>query len=363
MKRWIGSILTGVVALSLLGGCGNQAQESNGTAQGQDALLDGQELILYTWEGMFPDEVISGFETETGCEVIYQNFTYDEEMLEKLTQTEGGEYDLIFADDYIIEQAIDAGLVQTLDQSQIPNIKHENPIFKGQFFDKNNEYTVNYGAGIPLLVYDPNAIDFEITGYQDLWNEELNDSIALIANNRVITGMVLLSMGESMNTEDIAKIEEAGKKLQSLAPNVRLIKDDNTQTALLTGEASVAYLYTSQVYEALNNNPELKVVVPEEGVGFGLMSGFIPSQAPNSEAAHAFLNYIMEPETFAKCTEFTGYYCTNKDAEAFIAEENKDLLVIPEDLKGEMIENIGTEANDVHQKVWTEFKAATGTTE
>ena len=70
MKRWVGSILTGVVALSLLGGCGKQAQENNGTAQGQDALLDGQELILYTWEGMFPDEVISGFETETGCEEI-----------------------------------------------------------------------------------------------------------------------------------------------------------------------------------------------------------------------------------------------------------------------------------------------------
>lgn len=361
MKRWIGTMLSGIVAMSLLGGCGNQAQETNGTAE--EPLLDGQELVLYTWEGMFPDEVISGFESETGCEVIYQNFTYDEEMLEKLTQTEGGEYDLIFADDYIIEQAIEAGLVQTLDQSKIPNIEYENPIFKGQFFDKNNEYTVNYGAGIPLLVYDPNAINFEITGYQDLWNEELKDSVALMANNRVVTGMVLLSMGESMNTEDIQTIEEAGKKLQSLAPNVRLIKDDNTQTALLTGEASVAYLYTSQVYEALNNNPDLKVVVPEEGVGFGLMAGFIPSQAPNSEAAHEFLNYIMEPETFAKCTEFTGYYCTNKEAEAFISEESKDLLVIPEDLNGEMVENIGTEANDTHQKVWTEFKAATGTTE
>lgn len=365
MRKSIALILGGAVALSLLGGCGNMSSEQTNTdtKQVEAASLDGEELILYTWEGMFPDEVISGFESETGCDVVYQNFTYDEEMLEKLTQTKGGEYDLIFADDYIIEQAIEAGLVQKLDQPKIPNIKNENPIFKGQFFDKDNEYTVNYGAGIPLIVYNSQEVGFEIKGYQDLWDERLEDSIALIGNNRVITGMALLSMGESMNTENIAKIEEAGEKLNALAPNVRLIKDDNTQTALLTGEASVAFLYTSQVNEALNNNPDLKVVVPEEGVGFGLMAGFVPSKAPNSEAAYAFLNYIMDPDIFAKCIEFTGYYCTNKTAEALIPQEMKNRLVVPEDLKGEMIENIGTEANDVHQKVWTEFKAATGMSE
>lgn len=363
MKKRIAAMISGGLVLMLLGGCqsGGTAQES--VSSEKMASLSGQELILYTWEGMFPDEVISEFEAKTGCEVVYQNFTYDEEMLEKLTQTDGGEYDLVFADDYIIEQAIDAGLVQKLDKAKVPNIENENPMFKGQFFDKTNEYTVNYGAGIPLIVYDPNAIDFKISGYHDLWNEKLKDSIALIGNNRVVTGMVLMSMGESMNTEDISRIEEAGKKLQSLAPNVRLIKDDNTQTALLTGEASVAYLYTSQVYDALSNNPDLEVVVPEEGVGFGLMAGFIPSKAPNSEAAHAFLDYIMEPKTFAQCTEFTGYYCTNIGAETFIDDSKKNMLVVPDGLNGEMIENIGTAANDVHQRIWTEFKAAAGAVE
>ena len=42
-------------------------------------------------------------------------------------------------------------------------------------------------------------------------------------------------------------IKKTGEKLLELAPNVRLIQDDNTQNALLNGEASVAFLYTSQV--------------------------------------------------------------------------------------------------------------------
>ena len=39
-------------------------------------------------------------------------------------------------------------------------------------------------------------------------------------------------------------------------------------------------MYTSQVTLACLANPELEVVYPEEGVGFGIMAQFIPSQAP-----------------------------------------------------------------------------------
>ena len=43
-------------------------------------------------------------------------------------------------------------------------------------------------------------------------------------------------------------IKKTGEKLLELAPNVRLIQDDNTQNALLNGEASVAFLYTCLLY-------------------------------------------------------------------------------------------------------------------
>ena len=90
----------------------------------------------------------------------------------------------------------------------------------------------------------------------------LEDSIALIGNYRVINGITLLTMGKSMNEEDVDTIAEAGEKLVELAPNVRMIQDDNTQNALLNGEASVAFLYTSQVTAALAENPDLEGGLP-----------------------------------------------------------------------------------------------------
>ena len=46
---------------------------------------DSKELVLYTWENMFPQEVLDGFEKETGIKVVYSNFDTDENMLEKLS--------------------------------------------------------------------------------------------------------------------------------------------------------------------------------------------------------------------------------------------------------------------------------------
>jgi spermidine/putrescine transport system substrate-binding protein len=335
-----------------------EAEETTEAKTTAEQTQVGGELVLYTWEGMFPQEVLDGFEETYGIKIIYSNFDTDETMLQKLSTAKGGDYDLVIADDYIIESAISEGLAQKLDQTKISNWDNINPVYQSQFYDPDNEYTVPYGAGIPLIVYDPDVVDIEITGYNDLWDESLKDSVALTANYRVIMGITLLSMGESMNTEDVSVIEQAGEKLKELAPNVRMIQDDNTQLALLNGEASVAFLYTSQVYAALSENPNLKVCVPEEGLGYGVMAGFIPSEAPNPDAAHLFLNYILEPEVAASCFEYIGYYCTTQAAEDLISEEAKELLVAPSGATMEMVQNVSSEADEAFNKAWTEFKAA-----
>ena len=136
---------------------------------------------------------------------------------------------------------------------------------------------------------------------------------------------------------------------------MRLIQDDNTQNALLNGEASVGFLYTSQVTAALSEYPELKVVYPEEGLGFGIMGMFIPSKAPNKDAAYQFMEYILKPEIAAQCTDFIGYYSTNKEADELV---NPDLVVPDSVKKGEIVQNVSAEAEEQYSKNWTEFKAA-----
>ena len=76
------------------------------------------EVNLYTWEGMFPQEVLDAFTAETGYQVNYSSFDTDETMLARLEAAEGGDYDVVIADDYIIETAIAQGLVSELDKNK-----------------------------------------------------------------------------------------------------------------------------------------------------------------------------------------------------------------------------------------------------
>lgn len=342
-KKIVSMILCAALAGSMLAGCGEKKEEDN------------KELVLYTWEGLFPQEVLTDFEDETGIRIISSNFDSNETMFEKVQQSDGKDYDLVIGDDYIIEQIVNNGLAKELDKEKLKNYDNINPLYQSQFYDPENKYTIPHGAGIPLIVYDPEQVDFEIQGYEDLWNPALEDKIATIASYRAVEGMVLLTMGKSMNEQAPAVIKEAGEKLKELAPNIRMIQDTNTQNALLNGEASVGILYTSQVIAALAENPDLKVVYPKEGLGFGIMNFFIPKNAPDTEEAYAFLDYILEPEVAAKCFDFVGYYCTNKAADELV---NPDLVVPDSVTKGEIIQNVSAEAEEVYNQNWTEFKAA-----
>jgi len=170
-------------------------------------------------------------------------------------------------------------------------------------------------------------------------------------------------MGESYNTNDLATIRRAGALLKDLAPNIRLIRDDMLQDELISGEISVAVMYTSQVTMAKLERPDLRMVFPNEGLGFGIMAGFIPQGAPNADAAYAFLNYILDAERGARCFEYLGYYSTFAASDPLIGARYREFLTLPAGIDKsamEMIMNISDEAGALHNLIYTEFKFAAG---
>ncbi|MCI9162469.1 MAG: spermidine/putrescine ABC transporter substrate-binding protein [Lachnospiraceae bacterium] len=366
--RLFAALTASAVMAASLSGCGKSKEnvDGNGPSRaevvsqgGNEGKGDPGELNIYTWAEYVPQDVIDQFEDETGIRVNYTNFEANEEMLAKLETSKGGDYDIIIASDYIIKIAADEGLVKELDKEQLPNFKNIDPVFQNFFYDPENKYTVPYGPGIPLLVYDPSVVTCEITGYGSLWDPSLEDSLALMDSERVVMGMALKTMGESFNTEDPDVIRAAGDKLMSLAPNVRVLSQNQTQDYLLSGEVGAAFLFTSQVVLALSQNPQLQVVYPKEGLGFGVDAAFIPSQAPNSDNAHAFLNFILDGEIGAQVAQQTYYLCPNQASYEFLDEGFKQSLVISTDdiPNGEFIQDVGAEATALHEEIWTEFKS------
>lgn len=317
-----------------------------------------QALTIYTWPEMFPQELLERFTEETGIAVNYADFDTNETMLAKLQAAEGREYDFVLADDYIIEQAIGCGLVSELDRSRISTWSNINPLYQGQYYDPDDKYTVPCGAGIMEIVYRPSATGFKITKYSDLWDTRLRGRVGIIANPRVVNGIVLKMNGKSMNTVDLDEIRSVSTSLDSLVPNIRLVKDMLINDDLVSGEIDAGLVYSSQAVTAILTDPELELVLPEEGLGFGVMGGFVPSNAPNKDAAYKFIEFLNKPENAAEWFNFMGYYCTNSAAEKYIDPSLKNLVIIPQSFSKddlEMIENIPGEASSVHEEVWMDF--------
>ena len=67
----------------------------------------------------------------------------------------------------------------------------------------------------------------------------------------------------------------------------------------------------------------------------------IPADAPHRGNAHKFLNFLMEPEVIAKCTNFLNYAHANKAAIPFT---DKTVLENPAVFP----------SDDIRKRLWTE---------
>jgi len=315
-------------------------------------------LNVFTWATYIDDATVAKFTEETGIKVNYTTFASNEEMLLKMSMS-SNEYDVILASDYAINTLRKQDKLQKLDKSLLPNYDNLDPAFLSQYYDENNEYTVPYTAGTPLIVVNPALTDVEITGYEDLWKPELKDSIVIIDDARNIVGITLKTLGYSFNTTDDKELAEAKEKLMTLRPNIRAFNYDTPHNDMLSGEVSVGYMFTPFVLLAMDGNPDLKVIYPKEGMGFGIDSLVIPANAPHPKNAHALLSFLLDSEVAGNTAGMQYYLSPVKTAYEFIPEYLRDnpAIRIPEEILGEteFIMDVG-EAESKFQEIWAEFK-------
>lgn len=323
------------------------------------SLADEQVINILSWEGYIDADTLYNFEQETGIRVIWSPMDSIDSMLLKVSQGGGADYDLILSSDYSLDILRQQGLLQKLDLSKLSNYANLNPSFLNQKYDPNNEYVIPYTAGATLIVYDPASVPFEITGYEDLWNEQLADSIAVLENPRVFCGMVLKTMGKSMNETDPEVLAQMKEKMMPLYKNIRTFGDQETYTTLTSGESSVCFTFAAFAHLILQDHPDFKVVYPKEGLGFGIDGFVIPAGAKNVENAHVLLDYLMRPEIAAHNAEYQGYICVNQAAQPYLSEayHASAAMNIPAEslATAEFIEGIG-ETDTTIQEIYTAFK-------
>ncbi|MBU5485853.1 extracellular solute-binding protein [Clostridium sp. MSJ-11] len=319
-----------------------------------------QEVLnVFNWSEYLPQSVIDKFEEKYNVKVNYSTFSSNEEMLAKL-MAGGGQYDVVVASDFMVEILKKQNLIQEINKDNLPNISNIGEQFMNLPFDEGNKYSVPYMWLAGIIAYDSSKIpEGTIKGYKDLWKPELKKSLTLLDDQRVIIGITLKKLGYSLNEtspEALAKVKVELKKLQE---NVKSYDSDSPKTSLINKESKAIFAWGAEGSLAKRENPNVKYVVPEEGLFLQQDNFVIPKGAQNVKAAEDFINFIMEPEISAEISSYFPYGNPNVAAYPYIDKEvMEDMAVYPPESamkNGEYLKDIGDAIKTLDQ-IWSEVK-------
>lgn len=321
----------------------------------------GEKLYVYNWTEYLPNDLMKAFEKETGIDVIYSTYDSNETMYAKVSLQKGKGYDLIFPSaDYVSKMARE-GLLQKIDHSKLPGLKHIDPALLDKPYDPGNQFSVPYMWGSTAIgINTANLPAGSVTGWQDLWDEKYRNSLLLTDDVREVFHMALRIKGYSANTTDEVQIREAYELLQGLMPNVLAFNSDAPKLPFIAGDVNLGMIWSGEAEQGKEELPTLQYIYPKEGAVFWVDSFVIPAGAANVAGAHRFIDFMLRPENAARCVDMVGYATANRDALPLLDEalrNNKTIFPDKADLeRGEFHKDVG-EATALYEKYWQQLKA------
>ncbi|MBF2050624.1 MAG: ABC transporter substrate-binding protein [Leptolyngbya sp. IPPAS B-1204] len=295
-------ILCLTVALSIVGLPQLQAQQ-----------LATTELNIYNWDTYIAPEVLEEFEQRYQVKINYDTYGSNEEMYARIKASDT-HYDLIFPADYMIQMMATEGLLQPLNASQIPNLKHIDPNFLNPDYDPGNRYSVPYQWGTLGIGYNLETTGKEIDSWTAMFMPQYAGRIAWMDDTRYTIGAVLLFLGYDPNTEKVEEINQARDFLIQQKDTIAAFADDIGQSLLNQGEVDLAFEWSGDIFQVMKENPDLRYAIPKEGSIIWTDNMAIPSQARHRQLAEQFINFILEPTISARISNFTQYGSPNRTA-------------------------------------------------
>ncbi|WRS27229.1 spermidine/putrescine ABC transporter substrate-binding protein [Oscillospiraceae bacterium MB08-C2-2] len=344
-----------VFAFTGCSGGGSATPASSGAASGSDKA---GELNLFVWTEYMPGSVFQAFTEETGIKVNVQTYSSNEDMLAKVKASNEGLYDVVVPSDYMVKMMAAAGLLEKLDHEKLPNMANIGKAYLNQSFDPGNEYSVPYMGGVAALVVNKSVVTEEITSYKQLFDPKYASSIVALNDFRAVIGMTAKSLDYSLNTTDDAELAQVASAMEQLKPNIAMLDSDSPKSALLSGEASIGYVWNAEIAIAMNESEDFDVVFPEEGCYLFLDNLSVLKGAKNPENALAFLDFIMRPEISKMVSEEFPYLNPNEKAVELLPDSYKNSKAsnIPPEViaNGEYVEDIGEDVAK-YDEIWTSF--------
>jgi spermidine/putrescine transport system substrate-binding protein len=319
----------------------------------KDMSSSQKKLVVSNWPAYIDTptkkskNTLEDFEAATGISVDYTDDVSDNaEFFAKVRNQLGGcepiGRDMMILTDWMAAKMIGLGWVQPLAADKVANV-HKNLIkpLQGRQWDKDRTYSAPWQSGLTGIAYNA-KLTKEVGSFEDLLTRpDLKGKITLLSEMRDTMAFMIKVVGADPDKFTDAEWEKAIERLHKVvkAGQVRAFTGNEYIQDLAAGNIVACEAWSGDVIQAQFKNPDIKFVVPEEGLSLWSDNMLVPNKAAHEGNAEKWIDYYYEPEVAAKLAAYVNYICPVEGARDAMVKiddslvDNKLIFPSEEDLK------------------------------
>ena len=346
------ALFSGSVLLAACGGDSDTNPSAGGAPTGSTGTGEVEDqLNFYHWAEYDDPKIFKQFSDEFGATTKIDIYASNEEAIAKLAAASGTSgYDLVIPTGVYIPQMVELDLLQEINLDLIPN-------------------------GIPFaydsigLIYDTTKVSSEITTWSDFLDVakgEASGQTSVLDTPGNLTGIWFWANDIDWTTTDPADLDACEEYMvNELAPHIKAY-DSYPGIALTEGKYALSHAWNGDARQGLLSTDE-----PDRYVwGLGapvtelwMDNWCIVKDAPDPNAAHAWINFICDPEVSLKDLAYHGYNTgivgVQEEAEA-AGLEFLDMVFFSDEDVATMDAGAVNEAQQRLVDIYNKAKAASG---
>jgi putrescine transport system substrate-binding protein len=302
-----------------------------------------QVLNLYNWADYIGYHTIAEFEQATHIKVVTQFYDSNETLEATLMAGHSG-FDLVTTTTGFYAHQIRAGAYRPLDRSKLPHWRNLDPevLALQARADPGNRYAVPYLHAMNGIAYNVDLIKARMP-------DAPLDSSAMLFDPKVVARfadcgvtfldsaidtfqLALAYLHRDPNSERPEDLAAAEALVRSVRPFIRTFDSNDYWHQLAAKDTCIAMAWTSDYEVAQRRADEdrtgahLALILPKEGSNITYNAFLIPASAPHADAAHAFLDFLLQPKVIAEISNDLSYGNDNLAARPYV---NRRLLEDP----------------------------------
>ena len=336
---------------SLLAACGTEgAQQTAESCVSKDVSSSEKVLNFSNWPSYIDEQVkkvngkketvlptLEDFEAASGIDVTYNTDVNDNneffaKVRNQLADCQPTGRDIFVLTDWMAARMVQLGWIQKLDMANMPNVEANLVAnLRSPSWDPDRERSVPWQSGLTGIAYNAKYTG-EVKSMEELLTRsDLKGKVSLLSEMGDTMAFMLKIVGA--DPEDFTD-DEFGQALDQLqeyvdSEQIRRFTGNDYIRDLNAGNIAACEAWSGDVILMQYDNPDIKWVVPEEGLSLWSDNMLVPNKAEHKANAEKLMDWYYDPEVAARLAAWVNYICPVEGAREAMEKIDASLVDNP----------------------------------